>query len=615
MSRPNRPAVISPSPSARPHRAAQVTTRFRHWSLALLFTLTLLPLAALEVRAGDSEPARAAAVGHVPTFELTHLFPGRPIVYAETRDLKRALDQLQDSEFYNSLLTTPQFDRWRNSKDGRKAYAGRTILETYLGTDVWTAGGELVGDRVGLAVMANESSRMPSGMLIVRMADVSTTNRYLDRILPLLELAEIEQLDWDLPETRGWSVRGRLFVGTRGRWVVLASQEQLATFALERCQSESGATVSSELAELTGVVDERVQPARLLTAVADLKAIRQAAAPEIPLQADNAVASLLFGHLAYLARESSHAIVTLDGDADQLALSMSMQGADLATEPWNSFAPAVGNYATPAVPGLVGGISLSRDLAPWYASREELMQERTLPDFDKFETGLANLLPGRDFQHDVLPLFGPRITFLAARQEYEHLDGRPGVQLPAFAVVLEMAQPDEAADLLTLFFQTLSAILNIQAGQAGRQPWVVSSETHQGVQITYARYLQKPSGERLPYVYNFMPASARVGKHFVIGSSRQLCRDVVDVLQSESGLATQPHQGFQLNLHSDTIGTLLADNASALSAQAVRSGRTPDEAQEDLNALQQILQQIESLSLESEYENGRFEIRLNGNWK
>ena len=42
--------------------------------------------------------------------------------------------------------------------------------------------------------------------------------------------------------------------------------------------------------------------------------------------------------------------------------------------------------------GMVGIGSIYRDFASWYANRAHLMQDQVLPGFDKFESGLANLL-------------------------------------------------------------------------------------------------------------------------------------------------------------------------------------------------------------------------------
>ena len=83
-----------------------------------------------------------------------------------------------------------------------------------------------------------------------------------------------------------------------------------------------------------------------------------------------------------------------------------------------------------------------RDFTGWYRHREELLREQVLPGFDQFEAGLGNLLPGKDFSEDVLPLIGSNLTFVTAPQDYSHLDGEPGVKLPGFALIVELARPE-----------------------------------------------------------------------------------------------------------------------------------------------------------------------------
>ena len=65
------------------------------------------------------------------------------------------------------------------------------------------------------------------------------------------------------------------------------------------------------------------------------------------------------------------------------------------------------------------------------------------------------------------------------------------MQLPAFAAVLDMTDPARGSDVFQLFFQTLGTIVNIEAGKQGRQPWVMSSESHRDIQVTFAKYLDR----------------------------------------------------------------------------------------------------------------------------
>ena len=274
----------------------------------------------------------------------------------------------------------------------------------------------------------------------------------------------------------------------------------------------------------------------------------------------------------------------------------------------------------PRVWDLIGAFTIYRDFTHWYKHREELLQEQILPGFDKFETGLANILPGSDFGEDVLPLIGKRITFVAAPQDYSHLDGEPGVKLPGMAILVELAKPDEATTVLQLFFQTLAAILNLEAGQQGRQPWVVNSETYRDVQVSYARYLQKPSGKDLGIVYNFLPASARVGDQFILSSSLPLCKQLIDALRDEntentSGSDNAGPQTLRAELRFDALAGLIESDANFFVGRMQQEGRTADEARGEFAALVDMLRRFKSLEATTKLQPEVFKLQIEGNWK
>jgi hypothetical protein len=269
----------------------------------------------------------------------------------------------------------------------------------------------------------------------------------------------------------------------------------------------------------------------------------------------------------------------------------------------------------PQVEGLIGGVTLYRDIDGWYRQRESYLVPEVLPGFDKFETGVGNLLPGRDIGEDVLPLLGDRITLLAALQSFDHLHGEPGIKLPAFAAVIELAEPQRGADMLRLFFQTLTAVLNLQAGQQGREPWIMDSETYGGTQIAFARYLSAPEGDALPIVFNFRPTSAQVGNRFVVASSVELCRALVDACNAPAAETEQANEDFDLEVHADAAADALGMNRELLEARAIQAGREPEQAGEEVSALLEAIRSLESLRLTTSADDGTFELRLQGSWK
>ena len=338
----------------------------------------------------------------------------------------------------------------------------------------------------------------------------------------------------------------------------------------------------------------------------------------LPKKMDNPLFSLLVGGILELVVHSPYAGLTLDIDADQFVLSAGVAGErgqlGETFAPFFAKPPATGTRPIPAVPQLIGGVTIYRDFADWYGRREELLQPQVLPGFDQFEAGLGNLLPGRDFGEDVLPQVGKNITFVAARQDYSHLDGKPGVKLPGFAVIFELGRPDEGAETFQLFFQTLSAILNLQAGQQGRKPWLLDTEIYKDVKVSYGRYLKKPEGDRLNLVFNFMPASARVGDNFIISSSVDLCRNLIDALKKPEN-NKRVEKNFNFEFHFDPFADIIDANQDFFQAQRIQQGRTANEAKQDMAAVLNLLRYFKSLDFNTTATNDAFTVELKGAWK
>jgi hypothetical protein len=185
------------------------------------------------------------------------------------------------------------------------------------------------------------------------------------------------------------------------------------------------------------------------------------------------------------------------------------------------------------------------------------------------------------------------------------------------ALLVELAKPEEAETVLQLFFQTLAAILNLEAGQQGRQPWVVTSETYRDVQLSHARYLQKPSGKDLGIVYNFLPSSARVGDQFIISSSLPLCKKLIDALRDggDSPGDNAAPQTMHGELHFDALTGLIESDANFFVGRMQQEGRSADEARGEFAAIVDMLRRFDSIGATTELQPNVFKLRIEGNWK
>ena len=549
---------------------------------------------------------------------LADAVPAGAIAFVEFSNLSPVIDQFRESDFLRLILTSEPYENVAGSTEYRKVQAARQIFETHLGMDLWAFGKGLLGGQVAVAIYPNQSGR-PDVVAIVRPTDGDVLVRLKERLAPLLVLAEgdlqTSSSDDGVQVTRIGKLATFAF---HGEVVVLANDDDLfsRTQALLADRGE-GALADDETFQAKSRQMGTDHEGRLFI---DTGMIADATDGRLNIgrKLDNPLGSLLVGGVLEMIANSPYAGVTLDVDQQQFELALGVAGSPESLgetyAPFFADHPDSGTRALPQPDDLIGGFTLYRDFGEWYARREELLQPQVLPGFDQFESGLGNLLPGRDFSEDVLPLIGKNFTLLAARQDYEHLDGEPGVKLPGFAAIVDLAEPDEGAEVFRLFFQTFSSILNIQAGQQGRQPWVLESETYHDVEITYGKYLQKPSGSRLPLVFNFRPASARVADRFVVTSSLGLCRQLIDEMQKSDDVE-RVKQNLSFEFQFGPFADVLEANGEFFQAQRIEQGRSLQEAERDVALVLELLRSFESLDFNTVSTPDGFLGRLTGSWK
>lgn len=573
--------------------------------LSALFPLLLAPLG-LTAQSNES-----------PAADL----PEGAIAYIELLDFGNVVRGIQGSEALVWLLSTDEFRTYQATPDYIKANAVKIIAEIILGSSLWNASADLLDGEIALGFYPNPSDeKKPHSIAIVRTPDSKTRARLRALLKPLLILFSKETDTKDLcANAKTWGEDGKGYISMHDEWLIATPDRALLDRTLTRLGGkQDGKSIASQpgFTEMeTGLGKKHHARAYVNTAM-----ISQATGPRFgkPQAFEDGMASFLFGGLLELAGESPFAGMTLDFAGKDFEITTAVAGTpDSLEEPYGLYFakhPESGVIDIPNTEGTIAGLTFHRKLGEWYRQRDTLLAEQLLPAFDKFETDIGNLLPQKDFGQDVLPLIGDNFTLLAAHQKYDHLDGEPGVKLPAFAVIFDLAKPEEGADLFQLFVQTLSSVINLQAGQEGRQPWVLDIDLHNDTKITWSRYMEKPEGERLPIVFNFQPAAAAVGRKYIIATSVQLCRDLIDHFKAPESTTWQ-NRNAEFKLDFAQLTALARLNEGFLRSQEIQKGTPPDMAQKKLDMLMSVMSQFDSLRYHSVSENGLFKMHLRGSWK
>ncbi|MBC8117375.1 MAG: hypothetical protein H7062_23505 [Candidatus Saccharimonas sp.] len=557
---------------------------------------------------------------------LVRHLPAGALGTVEVAGLAPIIDKIEKSEALKQYLDSPLYDDALKLDPVQKALAGKAIAEAQLGMSLWQAAKTYLGDRIALGVYVPSDGKQPDGVMIVQVKDAGDLTKLIEKTMPMIALTG------SLVSSGDYEGGGKQFkfkdgseAVVRDRWLVASKNRDLLSQTLSNLTSSKDSGLMSEAAWKTMArqMGERheIQVCVNLAKIAELQGGKRL----IPAKLDNPVVSLLYGGLVELANSSPYVGTTLDLRDDGFSLQSAVAGKAsdvdeahraMLVNPDKPLVPFV-----PNVPGRLGAISLSRDFVTWYKAREKLLEAKLLPEFDKFETGIATFLPGKDFAEDVLPVLTGRMAFISAPQDFSNLDGKPGVQLPAFGLVVELAKPQEGADLFNVVTQTLLAIVNINAGQEKRQPWVQTSESYHNVQINFARFLQRPKGDQLPTAYNFQPASALVGNRFIFSSTLGMCRQLVDALTGEAASAKPASAtgavlpNFVQELNPSVGADLLEANAAVIHAKSIQGGKTAEQSARELDGLCKLLRHLTPIKFDTVQYPDHMRLELHGGWK
>jgi hypothetical protein len=254
---------------------------------------------------------------------------------------------------------------------------------------------------------------------------------------------------------------------------------------------------------------------------------------------------LLLGAWIDLLRETPWASSTIDWDDDRLAANLTVASPDGGrSEPMARFLPPDGEGA-PAplkVDGLLATINLWRDQEALWQVREELLPPEALQGLAQLDSFAGTFFGGREFGDSVLAPLGKHWQLVVAMQDHGTLDPEPALKLPAFALIVDL-DPDrsEFPRRLRVAFQSILGLVNLGAAETGAPPLMLGSAAHDGVPISTSSFMDSPpadgdeadeEAEEVHYRHNFSPSIAEVEGRFVISSSVELTRALIDAIRA-----------------------------------------------------------------------------------
>ncbi len=180
--------------------------------------------------------------------------------------------------------------------------------------------------------------------------------------------------------------------------------------------------------------------------------------------------------------------------------------------------------------GVIYSNSFFLDFAKIWEERVALFGEQNATALENVDKQSSKLPFGNLQLSKLLTQSGPYHRIIVANQPKVAYKKTPKINLPAFAFITEMRDPDK-------FSKTVEAALRGAALLGGSQFGLqLAEEKYKDVQIVAFRFDEEKEIKQdvNDIRFNFTPSFVRVGDQFVICSTLDLCRELVDMLQAEA---------------------------------------------------------------------------------
>lgn len=534
--------------------------------------------------------------------DIAKLVPETAVLYAEINNPAPLLDIALAAKARKLLENVEGYQKYLHSDQYQHVQTVVGLLETRLGKS-WD---QLVRDLIGGGVAVCFDPPSNAGFLAVRSRDRNLLDQFHSAVAELVETHAKQQGQGSPVKSeeyqgfRGWTFGGDEVHVIVDDVLLVSNKKEVLKAAIDRHRNPAAANLagSSEFSQARSK-----QPAgEIGWSWVNLTTLRHDPNVQKGLEkrSDNPVAELLAAGIIDTLKQAPYLRSSLSFDGTSIKLRSELPRQPSATAAARSwfFASADGEAAiTP--PGTIGTFTLFRNVAGLWLARDELFDETIVARFAQVDTQFGLFFSGRDFGPEVLGELDTPLQLVVARQEYPADKPTPALKLPAFGLVMKLKHPDDFAPELLMAYQKVIGIVNIDGAQKGNPQFLLSTEEYQGTTISKATYLHdaKVAKEGAPPRYNFSPSCARIGDHFVYGSTVGFVRQVVDALKPGTSAATLKDNTV-LTIDAATLAAILGDNKELLITQnMLKEAHSRAEAETAVQALLEGLRQIKRFTL------------------
>lgn len=563
----------------------------RFWQQALLACLLVIPPATrLQSRASE------------PVEQLRRSVPSSAVFTLEILQPQALLDPLLSEAFAARVEALPIWPELVKNPKFQELRAGIGMFQVTLATDWRTAFRELTGG--GLLFAAAPGDRT------VLLAD-SLNGDLLKRVHDLAaQIARGEAEKRGEPDSvrsedqdglTRWTFNGVETHAVSGSRLVAASDAEVLDRVLAAARGPKSETLA-ENADYTAARTALGDPAAML--FLNLRVLRNAPGflEGLEKSGGNPMTALLFGGLPEVLKS-----------ADWLGAGLYVERGRLSARV--TVGAGVGGGATPLLlgdmdtllpdpqlPGEIAALRLNRDLHSFYTAKDDLFPART-SGLIFFENMMGIFFSGRNLTDEIMAAPQPEVSLVVARQDFAEDAPMPEPQLPGFALVLRLRDPDAFRPVLEEGWQKALGLINFTRGQKAEPGLILDRPRYGGIAITTSHFstVGLTEAEQRNIRFNFQPTLAMPGEFAILSSSDSLARRLVDSLTK--GSATKPIAAdgshTRLTLHGGAIRDLLRLNFDPMVRNnMIAEGHTRQEAEMAINLLLAVAGQVDRAEFE-----------------
>lgn len=564
------------------------TTR-RSWNSCrwarLTTVLTLLASALL----GPTHRCCAA-----PGSSLPNLLPPECAVVVDLHRGSELLAQLEKSGLTDRVLESRVMQAYQASPDAADLTRFLAVLQKQTQLSTATLIEHILSGPLALGIRYDEVGKAQF-LLAVRLQHPETFTKLLGLARALAGEDATERHSDGLHRFRIANI-----VGCRAGDLLLLSQERaLVEAAIQRQRSAAPDGIGTQ-ARYQSAASARSGQMFLYLDLATIRAhgpwLKRLTEPR-----KNAGESLLLGGYERLLGSADHLGAHLDVSGQQITVRAVI---DAATVPdsHECFFPASAEMPPLLAGGQISRLAIRRDALRWWQAQGSLVTERVRLGMQRFQTDIANLLGGADFDEEILPNIGQEGQLLLFQPDTT-ADALPEPLLPDMALVLPCSAKAAFADQMRVSFQTLVGFLNLERMQQQERPLMLGATVHKGFLISSATPLppvideegntgdgSAAGGEQARGIEdNFAVSLAIHGDRLVLGSNLAAARRAIDSLTQAPTTPRSAATGDALWLDGAQLQQILHANRPVFLAQAVLEGKTIEQATHEQAMLHEII--------------------------